>query len=312
MKKLIMAVCVMAAAVCFGREAAFAKSFHDRSVKANVKIADEHMKRLFGSKDVYDLCLAAEWDADKIVDGLEGKEFSGVFVAGLKGFVSKKKFGDFVRVVAKRDRTMAISFLNDTPAGGVSEDDEKAVFASDASGIEPFIVTEKTPPESSLRTYAVVRASEVGKPVRTRHPQEAAFYVDWLLLGGPRKAVKDVKDAKEMLKDAAEKAVKAALRKQGKTFVVKNGVNPIEAAMAPVVNALNAPKLDGLEAALRGVGIDCRDRGDLTAVWSAIEAEKDDVFYGRKAAHQQADGGIILLLGPDGYNAWVDLYNGGK
>lgn len=312
MKKLVMAVCVFGTVLCHGKEVSSLKSLNDNAVTNKTKLTEDQIKYLFGSQSIYDLCVAEKWDADGIVDNLSGKNPNGRFVNELVRNVSKEKTDTFVRAVAETDVYLAVKILNETKHGVVSADTEHMVLSSNVGKKSDSLLFENYGPEYSLSLYTVMKAIELGKPIRDNTVTEASFYVDWLLLGGKIKSVHDMTIAKEKIKKIAEKSAIENIRKQGKSFVTKNNKNPIEEAMAPVIDALNAPKLFGLEEALRGIGQKINDRKDLTTVWAEIEAEKNDIFYGRKAPGWNNFGGIIILLGPAGFNDWIDSYNGVK
>ena len=102
------------------------------------------------------------------------------------------------------------------------------------------------------------------------------------------------------------------LRAEGKSFVVKNGVNPLVAMVQPVVTALNTQECVGVEAALRGLGsaipdMDRKAARDLVAGW------QPKMMSGEMAPGDVSLvlGKIAVMLGPDGYNRFVDGYNNG-
>ena len=117
---------------------------------------------------------------------------------------------------------------------------------------------------------------------------------------------------KRAIKERAVTLARVKLRAEGKSFVVKDGVNPLVAKVQPVVDALNAPECAGLEAALRGLGssvtnVDRKGMDDLVAAWQpkmmSGEMPPGDVSC--------ILGKVSVALGPDGYNRFVDAYNNG-
>jgi hypothetical protein len=121
-----------------------------------------------------------------------------------------------------------------------------------------------------------------------------------------------VKVLKRTIKDQAVRMAKRKLREEGGTFVVQeDGVNPLLAKVRPVVDALNAPMAEGLEAALRGVGADVQnqDRTDLTA---KVAEWKESILMGGVPRSDDLLGRLTVGLGVDGFNAFVDEYNHGE
>ena len=153
---------------------------------------------------------------------------------------------------------------------------------------------------------------------------DTAVLVTALLDGAAKKNMAQMNAVKEAVKDRCAAGVKGLLRKEGKTFVARSVVttnaagnvtsvlsNPIEARLRPVVDALNAPECGGLEAALRSFGFEVRDM-DRTKLRNDVRKYADAIMNGETPANPANDGSIAVLLGPDGYNAWVKAYNEGK
>lgn len=106
--------------------------------------------------------------------------------------------------------------------------------------------------------------------------------------------------------------LKLWFRKNGKSVVEKNGVNPLAPYMDGLMAALNAPRLEGLNQCLETIGID--KKVDLSVLPSTDEINKmrEEVLIGNinltkkwKAAFD-----LIVCLGVDGYNEMVRQYNG--
>jgi hypothetical protein len=74
------------------------------------------------------------------------------------------------------------------------------------------------------------------------------------LLAGEHLILQEAAACKEGIKAAAVRLTRERLRAEGLSFVVRDGVNPIAERVRPVVEALNAPECQGLEAALRVLG----------------------------------------------------------
>lgn len=144
--------------------------------------------------------------------------------------------------------------------------------------------------------------------------QSEAQAIDFLLDGGLNKSINEVGIIKDWLARRLEPAIKKYLRKNGKSFVSivgpdgKVSVNPITDASKPIIDALNAPKCEGLEAALREIGIDVPDY-DRTRITTLVPDYMDKIMYGEIPFNNV--GSILMFLGVDGYNKWVDEYNNG-
>lgn len=136
-----------------------------------------------------------------------------------------------------------------------------------------------------------------------------------LLDGGQNKTIRDVTEAKQLILNLALPRVKIVLRQEGKTFISTTDadgnviVNPIEERMREVLTALNAPQCVGLEAALTSLGftVEPIDRSRLN---STIPSYANDIMIGEKPF--KLTGSIVTLLGVDGYNDWVKVYNEGE
>ena len=106
--------------------------------------------------------------------------------------------------------------------------------------------------------------------------------------------------------------LKLWFRKNGKSVIEKNGVNPLAPYMEGLMAALNAPRLEGLNQCFVAIGIN--KEVDLSALKSADEINqmKEDVLMAnidlnkdKKAAFD-----LMVCLGVDGYNEMVRQYNG--
>ena len=117
---------------------------------------------------------------------------------------------------------------------------------------------------------------------------------------------------KKAVKERAVTLARIKLRADGKSFVVKNGVNPLVAMVQPVVTALNAPECAGAEAALRDLGSTVQDV-DRKALREMVAGWQPRMMSGEMgpAEVNQVLGKIAVALGPDAYNRFVDGYNNG-
>ena len=134
----------------------------------------------------------------------------------------------------------------------------------------------------------------------------------WLLAPEPM-ALSDADAVKRSIKEHAIVLARAVLRSEGKSFVAKDGVNPLAAKVQPVVDALNAPVCEGLETALRGLGADVRDY-DRNSLVKFADTWREPIMRGDLSASEAGRylGKMAIVLGTDGYNRFVDEYNNGK
>ncbi len=117
---------------------------------------------------------------------------------------------------------------------------------------------------------------------------------------------------KVALREAAVVLARRTLRSRGQSFVLQDGVNPLIAAIEPVVAALNAPGARGLEVALRELGADIADiereeLDELADEWQA-EIMAGDLSGARMNA---VIGKLSIALGVEGFNQFVESYNHG-
>lgn len=118
-----------------------------------------------------------------------------------------------------------------------------------------------------------------------------------------------IDSAKKAIQGQAIKAAKKMLRKMGKSFVTKNGVNPCEELVSGLTAALNAPRFAGLDAWLKGVGYKGVDLSRLPS--EAVVAKlREDIVNGDKEMSHRDKAVLYVCLGVDGYNAFVREYNG--
>jgi hypothetical protein len=120
---------------------------------------------------------------------------------------------------------------------------------------------------------------------------------------------------KSQIRDRASVVVKKLLYRQGKSFVTqKDGANPMEPLLRPVLTALDAPCCDGLIAALEAIGwkvdvsgVNLLPSGDARKV--AIDECERRVLFAQAPA--VTDLGLLMkLLGVAQFNAFVKTYNG--
>lgn len=137
-----------------------------------------------------------------------------------------------------------------------------------------------------------------------------------LLDGGLDKPINEVDNAKREIAYKLTKQIKIYLRKNNKSFVSivgpdgKVSVNPIADCSKPIIDALNAPQCIGLEAELRKIGFEV-DNFDRTRLNALMPKYMDDIMYGEIPYARDTVGSILIYLGVDEYNAWVNEYNTG-
>jgi hypothetical protein len=142
-------------------------------------------------------------------------------------------------------------------------------------------------------------------------------------------------DEATLILDKATVAAKKQLRKEGKSFVtytemtpvvtnivgavtnITGGaivINPLANKLAPVVEAINAPLMIGIEDALATCGITITNQNAHRAAMSAVsDTWKNAVLDGDVAPAQQAPylTALKVRLGIKDYNKFVDVYNNG-
>jgi hypothetical protein len=91
-------------------------------------------------------------------------------------------------------------------------------------------------------------------------------------------------------------------------------INPLANKLAPVVEAINAPLMIGIEDALATCGITITNQNAHRAAMSAVsDTWKNAVLDGDVAPAQQAPylTALKVRLGIKDYNKFVDVYNNG-
>jgi hypothetical protein len=149
-------------------------------------------------------------------------------------------------------------------------------------------------------------------------PRERAVWALRLLLAGDVKSLTMVAQHKNIVKDEAVKLARRKLFSQGKSFVPgKDGRNPLEPLVQPVITALNAPACAGLLEAMESLGMDATNGGVLPPVEAAYRQEAGKLAeLTRKTRNEviaedapRAQARLLLLLGVEGYNAFVKQFN---
>lgn len=139
--------------------------------------------------------------------------------------------------------------------------------------------------------------------------------LNFMLDGGLLKNDSEIASVKAEIARRLEPNIKRWLRKTGKTFVSTvdaNGkvtLNPIAEASKPIIAKLNSARCEGLEAELRKIGIDVVDC-DRTKLDATMPDHIDKILYGDLPFVNT--GSIVIYLGVDGYNRFVDEFNFGS
>ncbi|MEI7901802.1 MAG: hypothetical protein WCK89_16230 [bacterium] len=261
-----------------------------------------------GGADTLALLESCGWDSARFVNAMAAKEAPAVTSALHENIHWRLPAEDKVAWVHPLARALGkragIGFALTIPKAAVTDGVFSNVFElADLPG-EVYRDTQNIG-EFALKT------SVERKRLFAKDDLRPADYVRFMLNGGPQKSADDVAYCKRTLIAKLEKAAKKKLRDEGKTFVTRNGVNPLEVALRPVVAALNAPRLEGIEAALAAFDILLPAGARSEKVWAAVEAYKGDIFSGERPADPGLDGAVVVMLGPDGYNAWVKEFNEG-
>lgn len=143
----------------------------------------------------------------------------------------------------------------------------------------------------------------------------APEYINWLadvMIIGMR-SIKANSDGVKQAAARATKPIKRKLRERGISFVVKEGeANPVQEAIDALTAAFNAPKLAGVKEWVAEWFPEYHwiDIDNLFMSDEEMAKLCDDIYYGEK---DLTDGNSVLILshlGLDGYNAFIERYNG--
>lgn len=109
------------------------------------------------------------------------------------------------------------------------------------------------------------------------------------------------------------KPIKRKLRERGISFVVKEGeANPVQEAIDALTTAFNAPKFAGLKEWVAEWFPEYQwiDIDNLFMSDEDMAKFCDDIYYGERDLTAVASALILSHLGLDGYNAFIERYNG--
>ena len=123
-----------------------------------------------------------------------------------------------------------------------------------------------------------------------------------------------VRDYSDVIKRVCTRQVKVHLRSKGRSFVTRDGVNPLEPYAKRLETLLNAPRMEGLEAFLTEIGLpktyaipQNRFMSDAEAKDTCEKILVDDLKL--TSCHLACR--LRCAMGTDAYNAFVKEYNEG-
>ena len=108
--------------------------------------------------------------------------------------------------------------------------------------------------------------------------------------------------------------VKHHLRAQGKSFVEKDGISPMQPYFDRLTASVNAPSCAGLADVLAEVGVNAEfcDFAATSPSKAYIDEFKRKILIGDMPFTKREQGFLKFRLGVDAYNAFVREYNDGK
>jgi hypothetical protein len=246
--------------------------------------------------------VAGNWDEDQFVD-----------------MAVKNRAWGMVRWVMIRD-TFSAASMSKIKAGILADPKASSVLLDIVS---KYPSAERADFQRALDAYAGAFAGNRPEWMKFRIKcamqgigefSEAADEADLirLLLAVEPASVADVQTMKTAVKARAVRLARQGLRAEGRSFVVKGGVNPLEVKVRPVIDALNAQGCAGLEAAFRGLGSTVQDV-DRSGLVPLTSEWRTKIMSGEMGGADSAArlGKIALVMGADGYNRFVDEFNNG-
>ena len=163
---------------------------------------------------------------------------------------------------------------------------------------------------SLKRKYGVIKLSPDDKSQCT-----IAEYINCLIESMMSRCRIDSCDSIEKKKKymclCASRLVKRTLRANGKSFVSKGGVNPLDAPMKEFVESINAPKFSGVKHwmskwAPEHEWVEPQGMSD-----DEVSKIMKDILNGDKELDCISSGLLNVYLGTKAYNMFVDEYNNG-
>jgi len=305
MKKIVMMVAIMMVAMnVFAGEMTNMKIAYEGWL-ASTNDTTVAIENSIGQANAIAVYVNNNWDADSCIPVLVADNAIGITATmGSKllincsednlpvaGTLVAERVGKYLAIAGLTMRSNSIGYI---------PRDWSAIFAL------------PNPETSSLKADTLMRAKISAREGRLVHQNTMTLSETVEVLAitpdvRPTVAV-DVLKAKVLV--LSEPYAKATIRARGDSFVTKDGINPVDTEIQPIVDALNAPKLAGLVDALTAIGVTLSPDTLTDKNWVGIEVYFSDVDTGAVELNDFFVGSIVLLLGVDGFNEWKDSYNG--
>ena len=129
-----------------------------------------------------------------------------------------------------------------------------------------------------------------------------------MLMPGPAR----LNSFRKYIQKRAAKEIRSRLRKKGISFVTKNGVNPCDAYLTRLSDALNAPRVIGLNQWLADLGYTARIDESRMISEQSLSDLKSKIFYGEWIPSSNRLASLLIGLGTEEYNKFIKEYNGDK
>ena len=108
------------------------------------------------------------------------------------------------------------------------------------------------------------------------------------------------------------KRARRRMREQGRSIVSKDGVNPIQAWSERISGAFNAPFLEGLQAILDELGVEAKVNTRYFLKGAQLKRIQDELYYGDREFTGHLKCRLLLSLGTEEFNRFVERYNAGE
>ncbi|MCX6996328.1 MAG: hypothetical protein NTV49_04415 [Kiritimatiellaeota bacterium] len=247
--------------------------------------------------------VTATWDEDLFVDTALTNRAFDMLLLGMKGNKLSAANMERIKAAASAQRAPIGSVVNIAMLYPVGE---RAIFQA---AVEPVLARRFASQLEMGRLYMKYTVLQ-GLPMIGAGTSDDDL--TRLLLAPEALGLNEADHCKQEIKNHAARLAKLRLRAEGTTFVVKNGINPLVVKVQPVIDALNAPACEGLEAALRALGAkvaDCErtELKKMADVW-ATQMMSGDLAGGEASRYL---GKVAIAMGAEAYNRFVDEFNNG-